>query len=199
VDYTHSSTSEYIKYKKEIRVYFNIAIDAGEGIQCNLLDLGIIITLERDSIECYLDFDKLVITISNKGKHNLLDQIEDNHYKNIKILPQEIPVSSEIPQIYLCNTSYSNKCYDIFYGTEKGVTLISKKLYNKRIMDTKLEIIWGSDEELLNFRIWSHKNYLFMLTVLKYHRDKVYLTVIDSKSGSLYTFMGKDDFKKVLR
>ena len=198
IEYMHDVTSEQINYTKEINVYFDIYINASEERRCNLVRLGVIMVLERDSLECYLDLEKLAITIRSKEKYREFHFFGDNPYKSISILPRKIHVSSEIPKIYLCNVLYSNECYNILYSTENGIVLKNKKLYTQRRTDTKLDAIWDIDNEFSNFTMYRHKDYLFIMKVPTYI-SPVFLIVIDLKSGKLYPFMSGDYFNTLLR
>ncbi len=197
-EYTYDVTSEYFSYVKEIKIYSDVYINASEGRRCNLVRLGVIMVLDQDSIECYLDLGKLAITIRSKEKYREYHFIGDNPYENIRILPQKIYISSEIPKIYLSNVLYSNECYDIIYSNEKGIVLKNKKLYTQRRMDTKLDAVWDSDNEFSNFKVYRHKDYLFIMKVPTYI-SPVFLIVIDFKSGRLYPFISGDYFNIVLR
>ena len=198
IEYMHDVTSEQINYTKEIKVYFDIYINANEERRCNLVRLGVIMVLDRDSLECYLDFGKLAITIKSKDRYREYHFIGENPYENIRILPQKIYISSEIPKIYLSNVLYSNECYNILYSTENGIVLKNKKLYTQRRMDTKLDLIWDLDNEFSDFTMYRHKDYLFIMKVPT-HISPVFLIVIDLKSGRLYPFMSGDYFKTLLR
>jgi len=198
IEYTYEVTSEKITYAKEIKVYFDIYINASEGRRCNLVRLGVIIVLERDRLECYLDLGKLVFTIRSKDRYREFHFLEENPYTDIKILPQKIYVSLEIPKIHLCNVLYSNECYDILYSTENGIVFKNKKLYTQRRMDTKLDAIWDSDNEFSDFTMYRHKDYLFIMKVPTYI-SPVFLIVIDLKSGKIYPFMSGDYFNTLLR
>jgi len=198
IEYMHDVTSEQINYTKEIKVYFDIYINANEERRCNLVRLGVIMVLDHDSLECYLDFGKLAITIKSKERYREYHFIGDNPYENIRILPQKIYISSEILKIYLSNVLYSNECYNILYSTENGIVLKNKKLYTQRRMDTKLDVIWDIDNEFSNFTMYRHEDYLFIMKVPT-HISPVFLIVIDLKSGRLYPFMSGDYFKTLLR
>jgi len=198
MEYTYDVTSEYVSYVKEIKIYFDVYINASEGRRCNLVRLGVIMALDRESLECYLDFGKLAITIKSKERYREYHFIGDNPYENIRILPQKIYISSEIPKIYLSNVLYGNECYDILYSNEKGIVLKNKKLYTQRRMDTKLDAVWDSDNEFSNFTVYRHKKYLLIMRVPTYE-SPVCLIVIDLKNNILYPFICEEDFKRVLR
>ncbi len=198
IEYTYDVTSEKITYVKEIKAYFNIYVNASAGRRCNLVRLGVVIALERDSLECYLDLGELVFTIRSKDRYREFHFLEENPYKDIRILPQKIYVSLEIPEIYLYNVLYSNECYDVLYSNENGIVLKNKKLYTQRRMNTKLDLIWDFDNEFSNFITYRHKDYLFIMKVPSYI-SPVFLMVIDLRSGKLYPFMSGDYFNMVLR
>jgi hypothetical protein len=198
VEYTHDLTLKGLKYTKEIRMYFVIDVDASEEIRCILDDLGLVIVLERDGLECYLDFERIRITLSNKKTGGSFYSLENNHYKNIKIFKQKVPVSPEIPEIYLCNVLYSNKCYDIIYSIDNGIAITDKRSYTHRTINTRMDTVWADDYQFSNFAIYRHKNYLFIIKVA-YKISPAYLIVIDLKSDMLYPFISKGDFRSILK
>ncbi len=198
MEYTYDVTSEKITYVKEIKVYFDIHVNASAGRRCNLVRLGVIIALENDGLECYLDLEKLAVTIRSNERYREYHFIGENPYQNIRILSQKIYITPGIPKIYLSNVLYSSECYDILYSNEKGIVLKNKKLYTQRRMSTELDLIWDFDNEFSNFTMYRHKDYLFIMKIPTY-TSPIFLMVIDLKSGMLYPFASGDYFKMALK
>ena len=181
VDYLHDSNGEGAKYVKGIDVYFEILIK-GNKYEYKINLFGISIICGHKSVECYLNLKDVSFELSDGKTITYKDK-----YRETMILLEEITFTSEIPEIYLPNVLYSNKCYDIIHRTEDGIALTNKKL----------DIIWSDPDAFSNFSMYRHKNYLFIFKVPN-DRYPVCLIVIDLKGDILYPFISKGDFKRLL-
>ena len=122
VDYMHDSNGGHANYVKGINIYFQITI-RGTKYEYHLKTLCIILEFEQKSIKCCLELGHAVFELNeSKGAHY------KHHYKETKILLQEIPIAPEIPEIYFPNILYSDKCYDVVCNTENGIAVTNKKL-----------------------------------------------------------------------
>jgi len=189
VNYIYDSIGESINnYVKSLTIYFELLIK-GKRYEYKLETCGLVIVLDHESIRCYLDLQDARFEL-NSEKMSLFR----NHYQETMILLQEIPISPKIPEIYLSNILYSNKCYDILYSITDGITITKKKR----------DIIWSrrsnsiyDDSNFTSSAIYRHKNYLF---IFKLHNDKdpSCLVIIDLKTERLYPFVSRGVFKTLL-
>ncbi len=188
LDYVYDSNEEHIKYVKGINIYFQIEI-RGEKYEYNLETLCIVLEMEQKSIKCYLELKYATFELNkNKGSHY------KHHYKETKILLQEINFSSEIPEIYFPNVLYSNKCYDIVYKAENGIAITNKQL----------DILWSREtnsiyheSQFARSAMYRYENYLFIIK-LATDRDPSCLIVIDLKRQMIYPFVSNGTFKILL-
>lgn len=189
VNYIYDEIGESTnKYVKSLNVHFELLIK-GKMYEYKLQTCGLVIVLEHESIQCYLDLQHARFELDNE-KMSLFR----NHYQENMTLLQEIPTLPQIPEIYLSNVLYSNKCYDILYSIIDGITITRKKRH----------IIWGlrgnSIYDNTNFTssaIYRHKNYLFIFK-LPNDKDPSCLVIIDLKTETLYSFVSKGVFKTIL-
>ena len=189
VNYIYDANEEHIKrHIKGFKIYFEISIK-GARYEYKLQTCGIAIVLEQGSIRCYLDLEHTRFELNNEKM-----SLYKNHYKETTILIQEFSVSTEIPEIYLPNVLYSNRCYDIIYNTTKGIAITKEKI--DIIWKHKHSVIYDDNQFTIS-AIYQHKNYLF---IIKFPTDKEqsYLVVIDLKSNTLYPFISKGDFRVLL-
>ncbi len=189
VNYTYDAVGERINnHVKSIIIYFEILIK-GKRYEYRLKTCGIVIVFEQESIKCYLDLQHARFEL-NDEKMALYKQ----HYRETNILLQEIPTKSEVPEIFLPNVLYSNKCYDILYNTMDGVAITMKK--RDIAWKRKSNSIYD-DYRFTKSAVYRHKNYLF---IIKFANDKdpSHLVVVDLRSDTLYSFISKGDFRILL-
>ncbi len=188
VNYAYNSNEELIRYVKSINIYFQIEIK-GAKYEYNLETLCIVLELEQESIRCYLELEYATFELNKiKGSHY------KHHYKDTKILLQEINFSPEIPEIYFPNILYSNKCYDIVCNAQNGIAITNKQL----------NILWSREtrsiyheSQFARSSMYRYENYLFIIK-LPADKDPSCLVVIDLKCNMIYPFISKGDFKKLL-
>ena len=188
VNYIYDSNEKHVKYVKGLNIYFQIELK-GTKYEYKLETLCIVLELVQKSVKCYLELEYATFELNkNKGSHY------KHHYKETKILLQEIHVSSEIPEIYFPNILYSNKCYDIVYKAEKGIAITNKQL----------DILWKRESnsiyhesQFTRSAMYRYENYLFIIK-LPADKDPSCLVVIDLKYNMIYPFISKGDFKKLL-
>ena len=188
VNYIYNSNEGHVKYVKGINIYFQIEI-RGAKYEYNLENLCIVLELEQESIRCYLELEYATFELNkSKGSHY------KHHYKDTKILLQEINFSPEIPEIYFPNILYSNKCYDIVCNTENGIAITNKQL--NILWDRETRSIYH-ESQFVRSAMYRYENYLFIVK-LPADKDPSCLVVIDLKRNMIYPFISKGDFKILL-